>query len=174
MKSNDSLTAELLNCTPSSIHLHAAHLSLHLSLCNTINVIRTKISHIFGQFSKTWADRKNGAGGILVVLIPNLDLNFWNSNLKIQYLGKFGSKNSKLSVLPKNWHTWYLEDVDSYSNIRFQNLQPYIHFWANLCHKITSFLFCLKICSHGILRLLIVITTLVFRISKPKSIFGHT
>ena len=132
MKSNDSLKAELRNCTPSSIHLHAAHLSLHPSLCNTINVIRTKISHVIGQFSKIWAekfkvenfDTKNGAGGILVVLIPNLDLNFWNSDLKIQYLGKFGSKNSKLSFLPKNWRTWYLKDVDSYSNISFLNLQP--------------------------------------------------
>ena len=132
MKSNDSLTAELLNCTPSSIHLHAAHLSLHPSLCNTINVIRTKISHVFGQFPKTWAakfkvvhfNRKISAGGILVVLIPNLDLNFWNSDPKIQYLCKFGSKNSKLSFLPKNWRTWYLKDVDSYSNISFLNLQP--------------------------------------------------
>ena len=132
MKSNASLKAELLNCRPSSIHLHAAHLSLQPSLCNTINVIRTKISHVFGKFSKIWAEkfevvhfnRKNGAGGILVVLIPKLDLNFWNSDPKIQYLGKFGSKNSKLSFLPINWHTLYLKDVDSYSNIDFLNLQP--------------------------------------------------
>ena len=132
MKSNDGLTAELLNCTPSSIHLHAAHLSLHPSLCNTINVIRTKISHVFGQLPKTWAEkfkvvhfnRKISAGGFLMVLIPNLDLNFWNSDPKIQYLGKFGSKNSKLSFLPKNWHIWYLNDVDSYSKISFLNLQP--------------------------------------------------
>ena len=132
MKSNDGLIAELLNCAPSSIHLHAAHLSLHPSLCNTINVIRTKISHVFGELPKTWAakfkvvhfNRKISAGGILVVLIPNLDLNFWNSDPKIQYLGKFGSKNSKLSFLPKNWHTWYLNDVDSYSKISFLNLQP--------------------------------------------------
>ena len=145
MKSNDSLTAELLNCTPSSIHLHAAHLSLHPSLCNTINVIRTKISHVFGQFCKTWADRKNGAGGILVVLIPNLDLNFWNSDPKIQYLGKFGPENSKLYVLPKNWRTWHLEDVDSYSNISFLNLQSYIHFWTNLGQKVKVVTFTWKL-----------------------------
>ena len=91
----------LLNCAPSSIHLHPA-------LCNTLNVIRTKI------IRRNWAIYQNlgqkvqscpfllkiGAGGILVVLILNLDLNFLNSDLKIQYLGKFGSKNSKLSVLP--------------------------------------------------------------------------
>ena len=35
----------LLNCAPSSIHLHPA-------LCNTLNVIRSIISHVIGQFSK--------------------------------------------------------------------------------------------------------------------------
>ena len=145
MRSNDGLTAELLNCTPSSIHLYAAHLSLHPSLCNTINIIRTKISHVFGQFSKIWANRKNGAGGILVVLILNLDLNFWNSDPKIQYLGKFGPENSKLYVLPKNWRTWHLEDVDSYSNISFLNLQSYIHFWTNLGQKVKVVTFTWKL-----------------------------
>ena len=132
MKSNASLKAELLNCTPSSIHLHAAHLSFHPSLCNTINVIRTKISHVFGQFSKIWAEKfevvhfdgKNGAGGILVVLIPNLDLNFWNSDPKIQYLGKFEPKNSKLSVLPKNWYTWYLEMLILIPTLAFWIYKP--------------------------------------------------
>ena len=40
----------LLNCAPSSIHLHPA-------LCNTLNIIRTKISHIIGQFSKIWVEK---------------------------------------------------------------------------------------------------------------------
>ena len=83
----------LLNCTPNSIHLHPA-------LCNTLNVIRTKIirhnwaiSQNLGQKVRScpfWL--KIGTGGILVVLIPNLNLNFWNSDLKIQYLGKMGRK----------------------------------------------------------------------------------
>ena len=47
----------LLNCAPSSIHLHPAHLNLHPALCNTLNVIRIKISHIIGQFSKVWAEQ---------------------------------------------------------------------------------------------------------------------
>ena len=35
---------------PSSpIHLHPAHFSLHPALCNTFNVIRTKISHVIKQ-----------------------------------------------------------------------------------------------------------------------------
>ena len=72
----------LLNCAPSSIHLYPA-------ICNTLNVIRTKILHFIAQFSKIWAekfkvvyfDRK---------LALNLDLNFWHSDPKIQCLGKFG------------------------------------------------------------------------------------
>ena len=40
----------LLNWAPSSIHLHPA-------LCNTLNVIRTKITHIIWQFSKSWVKK---------------------------------------------------------------------------------------------------------------------
>ena len=40
----------LLNCAPSSIHLYPA-------ICNTVNVIRTKMLHIIGQFSKIWAEK---------------------------------------------------------------------------------------------------------------------
>ena len=51
----------------------------------------------------------------LEVLIPNPDLNVWNSDAKTH----FGLKKSKLSVLPDNWHTWYLERDDSESEVRF-------------------------------------------------------
>ena len=47
----------LLNCAPSSIHLHPAHLNLHPALCNTLNVIRTKTSHIIWQFFKICAEK---------------------------------------------------------------------------------------------------------------------
>ena len=50
-------------------------------------------------------------------------------------MGKFGPKKSKLSVLSKNWHTWYLKEADSYSDIGFLNIQPKIHFGANLDQK---------------------------------------
>ena len=40
------------------------------------------------------------------------------------FLGKFGSNKSKLSVLPKNWHTWYLKDANTYSNISFRISNP--------------------------------------------------
>ena len=39
------------------------------------------------------------------------------------FLGKFGPKKSKLSVLSENWHAWYLEDTDSYSEFNFLNFK---------------------------------------------------
>ena len=61
--------------------------------------------------------------GILEVLILNPDLGFLNSKPKIHFLAKFGRKKEKFSLLTENWHTWYLEDADSYSNIRFLKFQ---------------------------------------------------
>ena len=64
------------------------------------------------------------------------------------------------SVLSQNWHTWYLKDADSYSNIRilfhqfskFPTLRLIFgEIWAKSC------LFCLKIAPHGISRLRILI-----------------
>ena len=49
------------------------------------------------------------------------------------YLGKFGPKRTKLSVLSRYWHAWYLKDADAYSYISFVNFQTKIHFrqiWA--------------------------------------------
>ena len=40
------------------------------------------------------------------------------------FLDKFGPKNSKLCILTENWHTWYIEDADSYSVNSFLNCQP--------------------------------------------------
>ena len=40
------------------------------------------------------------------------------------FLDKFGPKNSKLINLTKNWHTWYIEDTDSYSVNISLNCQP--------------------------------------------------
>ena len=39
------------------------------------------------------------------------------------FLVKFGPKKSKLFVLSENWHTWYLEDADTYSDISFLNFK---------------------------------------------------
>ena len=47
-------------------------------------------------------------------------LKFWPQN---PYLGKFWSTESKLFVFPESWHSWHLDDADSYFNISFQNCQ---------------------------------------------------
>ena len=39
------------------------------------------------------------------------------------FLDKFGSKNSKFFIFTENWHTWYIEDADSYSDNNFLNCQ---------------------------------------------------
>ena len=65
---------------------------------------------------------KIGTHGILEVLIPNLDLDFWHSDRKNQFLGKFGPKNSKLSILSESWCTWYLKNPES--RLRFLTFGP--------------------------------------------------
>ena len=55
----------------------------------------------------------------------------------------------------------------------FWNSDPKILFWTNLGRKILSCSFWLKIGTHGISRMLILISTIVFWIANPKSIFGQ-
>ena len=139
----------LLNRAPTSAQLHSpTHSSFKpppCSLQHPQQYLNQNIAHNgaispnLGQKIKScpfWL--KIGTYGILEVLNPNPDLNFWNSD-------------------------------------------PKIYFWANLDPKIQSCsfgrksqscLFFLKIGTHVIFMMLILIPTLVFRISNPKSIFG--
>ena len=109
----------------------------------------------------------------MLILIPTFQ-QFSEFPTLNSFLGKFRPKKSKLSVLPENWQSWYLEDGDSYFNITFLNFQPKTDFWANLGQKTQSCPFCLKIGTNDISRMWILILTLVFWISKPKSIFGQS
>ena len=101
---------------------------------------------------------KIGTHGIsrMLILIPTLILWIFINFL----LGTFGPKKS--IVLPKGWHTWYLEYADSYFNICFLNFKLKIHFWANLGQKSQICQFCLTIGTLGILRMWILSPTLVF------------
>ena len=92
--------------------LHPVHFSLHLALCNTLNVIRTKISHVIGEFSQIQSKSLK-----LFILTENwhicslrgADLQSALRILKLRpqnlFLGKFGSRKPKLFILPENWHT---------------------------------------------------------------------
>ena len=97
---------------------------------------------------------------------------FCKFEILISFFGKFGLKKSKLSVLTENWHIWYLGSADFESRLRFLKFWPKIHFWVNLGRKSQSCPFSRIIGMHGILMMLILIPTLVFWISDPKSIFG--
>ena len=55
------------------------------------------------------------------------------------FFGKFGPEKSKLFVLSKSSHKWYLEDADSYFNICFLNFQLKNHFWPNLSQSWVKF-----------------------------------
>ena len=75
--------------------------------------------------------------------------------------------------MTENWHTWSLGGADLESVLRILKFRPQNPFLANLDWKSQSCLFCLKIGTHYILRILILIPTLVFWISYPKSIYGQ-
>ena len=90
-----------------------------------------------------------------------------------QFLAKFGPKKSKLSVWSKSWRTLYLKDADSYSNISFLNFQRKKYVWPNLGQKSQNYSFWLKIGTHGISRMLIVISTFFSWISNENPYFGQ-
>ena len=58
--------------------------------------------------------------------------------------------------------------------LRFLKFRPQNPFFATSGRNSQSCLFCQKIDTHGISRMLNFISTLVFWISNPKSIFGET
>ena len=100
---------------PSSIHLHLAQLSLHPALCNILNVIRSLISHISGNFSKFRSKNSN--------------LSILTKNWQQKELGGDGFKSrlsfflgSRLSLDPKI-HFWVNLD---------QNCQSY-QFCLKIC-----------------------------------------
>ena len=76
---------------------------------------------------------KIGAQSISRMLISNPDpkivgadseskLRFLKFQPQNPFLGKFGPKNSELSVLSENWSTQYLKDANSESRLRFLKL----------------------------------------------------
>ena len=98
----------------------------------------------------------------------------YNQNIACNWeLGNFSKlrlKNSKFSIFTENWHTWYMEVVIPNPNLKFWNSDLKFNFWANLGRKSKKFLFCLKIDTHSISRMLIFIQILDFWISSPKSL----
>ena len=76
---------------PSSIHIH-------LAFYNTLNIIRTKISHVIGQFPQ------------LQVMIPDTDLDILNFDLKFVF-GQIWAKKVKIVGF-----TWQLSHIISWKS----------------------------------------------------------
>ena len=162
----------------SSIRLHPTHFNLQPALCNTLN-IWTKILHIIGQFPKicqktkccpVWL--KIGTHNIVEVLIPNPELDFWNSDPN-SFWANLGPKIQSCWFCLKIGTHGITKMLISKPDLDFWNFDTKIHFWANLGPKSQSCLFCLKIGTHGISRMLILIATLVFWISNLNFLFGQ-
>ena len=73
--------------------------------------------------------------------------------------------------MTENWYTCYFRSVIPNPDLDFWHFNSKIHFWANLRRKSQSCLFCLKIDTQSISRMLIITPTLVFWISNLNSIF---
>ena len=82
----------------SSTHLHLSHFNLHLALCNTLNVIRTKILHVIGQFPQFWAKNSKYLGDV----DSRSGLRFFKFRPQNLFLGKLGLKKWKMSILLEN------------------------------------------------------------------------
>ena len=111
--------------------------------------------------------------GILEVLIPNPDLDLWNSDPKIHFWANLYPKIQSYPVCLKIGAHYISRMLILNPHLDFWNFDPKIHFCTNLGPKTQSCLFCLKIGIHVISRILILIPTLVFSISNPNFLFGQ-
>ena len=155
----------------SSIHLHPppsssfqpppSSLQHPQQYLNQNNARNCAISPNLGQKIKScpiWL--KIGIHGILEVLIPNPDLEFWNSDTQVHFWANIGSKiQSCLFCLKIGSHSISRMPIPN-PELDFWNFDPKIHFWANLGPKSQSYRFCLEIGTHGISRMLILIPIL--------------
>ena len=78
---------------------------------------------------------KIGSCGILEVLIPNADLNFWNFDPKIHFWANLGPKNQNYPFCLKIGIYSISRMLILNPDLDFWNFDPKIHFWANLGPK---------------------------------------
>ena len=118
----------LLNHTPISTQLHQPPPSSlqQRQHCKNQNIARDwAISRNLGRkIQSCLFCLKIATHGILEVLIPNLDLDFWNFDFKTHFWATLGQKSQskmlvKMLILPENWDTWYFGVADSESGLRF-------------------------------------------------------
>ena len=131
---------------PSSIHHQPAPSTSTQPISASSQLSAAPLQYSYQNIAHNWAISPNfgrkiqscpfwpkiGSHGILEVLISNLDLDFWNSDPKIQFWANLGPKKqsclfclkigthgiSRMLVFIPTWVFWYSD--------------PKIHFWANL------------------------------------------
>ena len=129
---------------PSSIHLQTSSFqplpsSLHhpQQYLNQIIARNWAISPNLGRKIKNcpfWL--KIGTHDILEVLIPNPDLNFWNSNPKIHFWSNLGPKIQTCPFCQKIGTHSISRILILNADLDFWNFGPKIHIWAKLGLKI--------------------------------------
>ena len=106
--------------------------STQLILISTkfFDMIRSKISHLIGQFPQIYVEKfkvvcfawKLDTHGILEVQIPNPHLDFWNSNPKIHFWANFGRKSQSCPFCLK---------ISKHSSLRMLILILRLVFWVS-------------------------------------------
>ena len=177
--------------SPSSIYLQPAYFNLHLAWSSSTQlpgtpstIFEPKYCTYLGNFSRFSLKNsklsiliENWLNGILEELIPNQDLDFWNSNPKIHFWINLSQKRQSrpfcLKIGTHGTSRMLILIATLCSKIQIPKFWPQNPFWGNLGQKSQSCLFCLQIDTHGISRMLILISTFVFWISNQKPIFGQ-
>ena len=115
---------------PADFNLHPADFSLHVALFNTLRYVWTKILHVIGQFPQLYAKKlknvhfwlKISTHGILEMLIPNPDLDFWNSDPKIHF---WANLSPKIQSYP------FCLNIGTHGISRMLILIPALVFWVS-------------------------------------------
>ena len=140
---------------PSSIYLHLASPCLHSA---PLSSLQHPQQYLDQNIARNWAISPNlvrkikscpfwlkiGTHGILEVLIPNPDLDFWNSDPKIHFWANLGPKIHSCPFCLKIGACRISRKLILNPGLDFWNFDPKIHFWANFGQKNQS-LFYLKI-----------------------------
>ena len=168
-------TSTQLHSPPPSLFQSPPSSLQHLQQYLNQNIARNcSISPSLGRKIKSYPFwLKIGTLDIVEVLIPNPDLDFWNSVPKINFSANLGLKIQNCSFCLKiSAHSITRMQIPN-PGLDFWNSNPKSHFWANFGRKSQSCSFLLKIGTHDILTMLILIPTIVFWIANTKSIFGQ-
>ena len=164
--------------------LHPAHFSLYPILCNTLKVIRTKISNVIGKFSKIypekfkvvhfdWKLEHMVSWRCLFQIWSFLNLDFWNTDTKIHFWGYLGGKSRSCPFCLKTGTHGISRMLILIPTLVLWNSKPKSIFGQIWVIKSQSSPFFLKINAQSISRILILIPTLVFWMSNPNSTFGR-